>query len=381
MRLTHERPSFGIDSVEVDGGSVAVYEERVTSTPFGTLVRFERDIEASQPRVLIVPGLAGHFGTLVRATVGTLLRDHEVYVADWHNARDVPVSAGPFGLHEYIEHLMDFMAEIGPGAHLMAVCQPGVPVLAATALMAEDRNPAQARSLILMAGPVDARIDPGPVNDFATKISPKLIERTAITTVPRPHPGHGRRVYPGFVQTYGFMNMDPRRHASAFGGLLRLRLAGDEATRTMSFYDEYFTILDIAAEFYLETSRAIFRDHDLARGELRWRGTPGRPAGDLDRPSHDRGAERRDLPAGPDDGGPRSLHRDSGGAKRHHLQAVGHYGVFSGSRFEREIYPELRSSGASWPTSTAASTLRWRLSPRVHDGSPGAPTLARARLG
>jgi polyhydroxyalkanoate depolymerase len=345
LQLTHDRPSFGIDSVEIDGFDIAVRERAVTATPFGTLLHFEKTLDTRQPAVLVVPGLAGHFGTLVRSTVRTLLPDHEVYVADWHNARDVPADAGPFGLDEYIEHLMGFLREIGPGTHMLAVCQPCVPVLAAAALMAEDGDPAEPQSVILMAGPVDARVNPGPVNDFATKTSPKLIERAAITTVPWPHRGHGRRVYPGFLQIVGFMGMAPGRHVSAFKGLFRDIATGadGDAQRTISFYDEYFAVLDIAAEFYLETSRAIFRDHDLARGELRWRGRQVDP-GAISSALLTIEAENDEIcPPGQTFAAQELCTGIPAERKRHHLQpGVGHYGVFSGSRFEQDIYPEIR---------------------------------------
>src|SRR3954454_11317149 len=205
LRLTHERPAFGIDSIVVDGRSMRITERPVASTPFGTLVHFDKHGTEQQPRVLVVAGLAGHFATLLRGTVRTLLPDHDVYITDWHNARDVSPQHGRFGLDEYVEHVIDFLAAIGPGAHLMAVCQPCVPALAAAAVMAEDEHPAEPRSLILMAGPVDARTTPGRLNAFAARNSIARLERSVITTVPRPHRGAGRRVYPGFLQVAGFM--------------------------------------------------------------------------------------------------------------------------------------------------------------------------------
>jgi polyhydroxyalkanoate depolymerase len=280
LRLTHARPRFGIETVRVNGKDFAVREQAVASTAFGTLVRFAKEIEIDQPKVLLVPGLAGHFATLIRATVQAFLPDHDVFVADWHNARDVPVRAGRFGLDEYIAQLIDFLAKIGAGAHLVAVCQPCAPALAAAAIIAEDGHEAQPRSLVLMAGPVDARVNPGPVNRFAAGRSLGLLERTVITTVPWPYEGTGRRVYPGFLQAAGFMGMAPRRHISAFLGLMRDTAAGaeDAAARTREFYEEYFAVLDVTAEFYLDTARAIFQDHDLARGRLRWRGRLVDPA-------------------------------------------------------------------------------------------------------
>jgi poly(3-hydroxybutyrate) depolymerase len=237
-RLTHERPHFGIDAVSVAGNVVAVREEPVQATPFGTLVHFAKELDERQPRVLVLPGLAGHFSILVRGTIRTLLPDHDVYIADWHNARDIPPNEGRFGFDEYIGHIIEFLETIGPGAHLMAVCQPCPAALAAAAIMADDGNPAQPQSLVLMAGPVDARITPGPVNVFAGRQSLRLLERTVIMTVPPPYRGAGRRVYPGFLQVAAFMSMNARRHISAFTGLFRDTLRGNEpaAQRTKDFY-------------------------------------------------------------------------------------------------------------------------------------------------
>ncbi|MDP9347501.1 MAG: polyhydroxyalkanoate depolymerase [Actinomycetota bacterium] len=345
LELTHDRPPYRMDSVELNGWEVPVEEQMVSSTPFGSLVRFHKDTALDQPSVLIVPGLAGHFGTLVRGTIRTMLPDHDVYVADWHNARDVPVAAGRFGLDEYIGHIMDFLMEIGPGAHIVAVCQPAVATLAAAALMAEDGHEAQPSSITLIAGPVDVRVNPGRINRFAERKSLESLERTVITTVPWPHRGAGRRVYPGFLQVMGFMGMDPRRHASAFRDLFGDLARGndEDADRTITFYDEYFAVLDVAAEFYLDSARVVFQDHDLARGCMLWRDRQVDPSritsalltveGELDEmccPGQTEAAHV--LCTGV------SKHR-----KHHHLQpGVGHYGVFNGSRFEREIYPEIR---------------------------------------
>jgi poly(3-hydroxybutyrate) depolymerase len=337
LRITHERPAFGIEGAQ---------EEIVRQTPFGKLLRFNKGRAGTrQPRVLVVPGLAGHFATLVRGTVGTLLPHHDVYITDWHNARDVPVSAGRFGLDEYIEHLISYLDALGPGTHLMAVCQPCPAVLAAAALMAQDDHPAQPRSLTLMAGPVDARVNPGPVNEFATKHKVSDLERRAITTVAWPHKGAGRRVYPGFLQVAGFIGMDPRRHAKAIGGVLRdVALGrGEEAKRVRTFYDQYFAVLDVTAEFYLDTARAVFMDHDLARGELRVRDRLVDP-GAITSPLLTVEAENDEMcPPGQTEAAHDLCTGIPEERRRHHLQqGVGHYGVFTGSRFEREIYPEIK---------------------------------------
>lgn len=350
LEFTHRHPGYGIHSVQVGGEETAVREDVIEQTPFGSLVRFSTAANGGQPRVLVVPGLAGHFGSLIRETVRTLLPEHEVYVADWRNARDVPVDDGRFGLDEYIEHLIGFLEEIGPGCHLMAVCQPCVPALAAAAIMAEDDNPAQPQSVILLAGPVDARINPGRVNKAANRGSLDRLARTVITTVPRPHRGAGRRVYPGFLQASAFMGMAPRRHLSAFTGLFRDVAGGDEAAaqRTTAFYDEYFAVLDITEEFYLETARVIFREHDLARGCLQWRGRQVDP-GSIRTALMTIEAENDEIcPPGQTRAAHDLCRRIPAERKTHHLQAgVGHYGVFSGTRFQAEIYPEIRGFIAS----------------------------------
>jgi poly(3-hydroxybutyrate) depolymerase len=338
LEITHERPAFGIDGAR---------EEIVRETPFGRLLRFNKGRAATrQPRVLVVPGLAGHFATLIRGTVKTLLPHHDVYVTDWRNARDVPVSAGRFGLEEYIEHLVGYLDALGPGTHVVAVCQPCPAVLAAAAVMAQGDNPAQPRSLTLMAGPVDARVNPGRVNRFAADQNLATLERRVITTVAWPHRGAGRRVYPGFLQVAGFLGMDPRRHVRAIGGHLRDAAAGRDADaeRVRTFYDEYFAVLDVTAEFYLDTARAVFMDHDLARGELRWHDGPVDPSA-ITSPLLTIEAEQDELcPPGQTYAAHALCSGIDPARKRHHLQpGVGHYGVFTGSRFEREIYPQIRA--------------------------------------
>jgi poly(3-hydroxybutyrate) depolymerase len=347
LQLTHRRPGFGINAVDVGGEEVAVEERFFAATAFGRVVHFAKAQQPDgQPKVLLLPGLAGHFGTLVRDTVRTMLPDHDVYLADWFNARDVPVQAGRFGLDEFIDHVIDFLRAIGPGTHLMAICQPCAAAVTAAAVMAADEDPAQPASLILLSGPVDARVNPGPVNEAANRYSLKTLERLATTTVPRPHRGAGRQVYPGFLQAMGFLNMAPRRHVNAFAGLLRdVALRRDEAAaRTTSFYDEYFAVLDIAAEFYLETARAVFRDHDLARGRMTWHGQHVEPS--LIRSAlMTVEAENDDMcPPGQTEAAHALCTSIPATRRRHHLQAgVGHYGVFSGSRFQHEIYPQIQS--------------------------------------
>jgi poly(3-hydroxybutyrate) depolymerase len=346
LQLTHVRPNFKIETVQIDGQDVPVQEEVVTRTPFGSLLRFAKDVDLDQPRVLLVPGLAGHFATLIRDTVKTFLPDHDVYVADWHNARDIPTRDGRFGLDEYIGHLIDFLAAIGPGGHLVAVCQPCPTALAAASIMAQDEHEAEPRSLVLMAGPVDARINPGPVDQFAARTPVELLERAVIARVPWPYAGAGRRVYPGFLQATGFMALAPRRHLSAFVDMMRDLGAGndDDASRTLDFYEEYFAVLDVSAEFYLETARTIFQDHDLPRGRMRWRQRQVEPAAIKSALFTVEAQNDTMCPPGQTRAAQDVCTGIPESRKRHLLQpGVGHYGIFSGTRFEQEVYPEIRA--------------------------------------
>jgi poly(3-hydroxybutyrate) depolymerase len=346
-RLTHTRPPFGIEHTIVGGEVTAVSEEAVLTTPFSTLLHFAKDVDVPQPRVLLIAALAGHFSTLLRSTVRSLVADHDVYVTDWHNARDVGLEHGGFGLDDYIAQVIACLEHIGPGAHLMAVCQPCPASLAAAALMAADDNPAQPKSIILMAGPVDTRVSPTEVNDLAHSKPLSWFEQNVIATVPWRYPGAGRRVYPGFLQVSAFVSMNVGRHVSAHVKLYNELMRGDyeEAARIEDFYDEYFAVLDMPAEFYLETIDAVFQRELLARGLLTWRGQPVEPA-----------AIRRSalltIEGEKDDvcgvGQTMAAHGLCPGIKpskqRHHLQpGVGHYGVFSGSRWENQIYPIVRN--------------------------------------
>ena len=348
FRLTHERPAWGIGSVRIDDRDVAVTEEVALDLPFGQLLHFRRDLAVPQPRVLLVAPLSGHFATLLAGTVRTLLRDHEVYVTDWKNARDVPGEAGAFGVDDYIAYLIRFLEHIGPGGHLVAVCQPCVQALAAVAVMSEDRNPATPLSMTLMAGPVDVRESPTTVNDLANDKPLDWFRQNVIATVPARFPGGGRRVYPGFVQLNAFMTMNMERHQAQHRKLYGHLAAGEsaEAERIKEFYDEYFAVLDLTEEFYLETIDRVFQRADLATGDFTYRGRKVNP-----------GAIRHTalltVEGGRDDIcglGQTSMAHDLCSSlrphlKRHHLQAnVGHYGVFNGKRWENEIYPVVRNT-------------------------------------
>jgi polyhydroxyalkanoate depolymerase len=277
--LTHVRPPYGIDSVLVGNEEIAVTEEAAHVTPFGTLLRFRKDVTTEQPRVLLVAPLSGHFATLLRNTVKTMLPEHDVYITDWHNARDAPLSAGRFGFDDYAEHLIKFLEVIGPGAHIVAVCQPCVATLVAAAVMAQTGNPAQPHSMTLMAGPIDCRVNPTKVNELATSKPMSWFEQNLIASVPMRYPGAFRKVYPGFVQLAAFMSMNIDRHVKAHRELYDNLVAGElaKAAATKAFYDEYFAVLDLAAEFYLETVKIVFQDYALAKGELKFRGEQVEP--------------------------------------------------------------------------------------------------------
>jgi len=348
MRITHSRPAWDIKTALVDGHEVAVHEEPVLVAPFGTLLHFRKETGAVHPPVLLAAPLSGHFATLLRETVRTLLRDHDVYVTDWHNARDVPVWQGGFGLDEYTLQLIRFMEAIGPGVHLVAVCQPCVAALSATALMAEDDNPAAPRSLTLMAGPVDCRINPTGVNTLATSKPIEWFKRNLISRVPWPHAGAMRRVYPGFLQLSAFMSMNPARHKEQFKKLFEHLVEGDigKADTIRSFYDEYLAVNDLPAEFYLETVERVFQTYDLPRGELTVGTRKVNPAAIRRTALLTVEGERDDICAVGQTVAAQDL--CSGirpYLKAHHLQAgVGHYGVFSGSKWNSQIYPRVRET-------------------------------------
>jgi polyhydroxyalkanoate depolymerase len=345
--LTHHRPPFGIDRVTVGNREVAVHEQAALTTPFGTLLHFKKDVDTAQPRVLLVAPLSGHFATLLRGTVRTMLPEHDVYVTDWHNARDVPLTQGRFGFDEYIEHLIRFLEAIGPGAHVMAVCQPCVAVLVAAAVMAQTNNAAQPRSMTLMAGPIDTRVNPTKVNELANSKPMSWFEQNLIATVPMRYPGAFRRVYPGFVQLAAFMSMNIERHVKAHRELYDNIANGEheKAEVTKAFYDEYFAVLDLTAEFYLETVRLVFQEHALPTGKLAWQGMPVEPAAIKRTMLLTVEGERDDICAV---GQTVAAHDLCSGLrpylKRHHMQpGVGHYGVFSGNRWNNQIYPLVKN--------------------------------------
>jgi len=345
-RLTHSRPAFGIEQVVCNGQDCGIVEEAVMSTPFATLLHFCKDRALDQPPVLLVAPMSGHFATLLRDTVRTLLQDHDVYITDWHNARDVPLRHGAFGLDDYTHHLIRFLDRIGPGAHLMAICQPCVAALSATALMAQDNHPAQPRSLTLMAGPIDCRINPTAVNELAVSKPLSWFEDQMIHTVPWTQRGAGRRVYPGFVQLMAFMSMNMERHLTAFHTLQSQIAAGESgpAASVKAFYEEYFAVADLPAEFYLETVGKVFQTYDLPRGTLTCRDVVVEPRAIRKTALFTVEGERDDICSVGQTVAAQDLCPSVRPYLRnHHVQTgVGHYGVFSGRRWQNEIYPRVR---------------------------------------
>ena len=349
LRLTHTRPPFGINEIFLGEQRVAIREETILRLPFGTLQHFRKDSAVSlpkQPPVLLAAPLSGHFATLLRDTVRTFLQDHDVFVTDWHNARDVSMRYGDFGLEEHIGYLMRFIATIGPGCHVVAVCQPCVAALAATALLAEDDHPAQPRSLTLMAGPVDCRVNPTRVNRLAESKPLGWFERNLISRVPQVHPGFLRRVYPGFLQLAAFMSMNLERHHQSLQLLSEYLAQGrlEQARPIQDFYDEYLAVNDLPAEFYLETVEKVFQNHELALGKLTWGRRKVDPAAIRRTALMTVEGERDDICSVGQTVAAQDLCRNIRPyLKSHHVQTgVGHYGVFSGRKWSQQIYPRVR---------------------------------------
>ena len=350
--LIHDRPPFGIGQVMVEGRALEVHEEVALELPFGNLVHFRKDSSPVQPRVLLAAPMAGHFPTLLRHTAQTLLADHDVYITDWKSGRDVPLAEGRFGTDEYIDHLTAFFAHIGHqddrGVHGMAVCQPCPSMLATAALMAEDDHPATPKSLTLMAGPVDTSINPTRVNLLANEHPVEWFEQNLITTVPRRYLGAHRRVYPGFLQLSAFMTMNLARHVRAHMDLFSHILKGEivKADANRKFYDEYFSVADLPAEFYLETVCKVFQEQHLARGIATYRNRRIDPRAIRKTSLLTVEGERDDICGlGQTMAAQDLLSSVKPFRKKHYVQAgVGHYGVFSGTKWQNQIYPMVRNT-------------------------------------
>ena len=344
--MSHDRPEYDIAETQVGSRVVRITEMAVTRHPFCTLLHFAKDIPVEQPRVLIIAPMSGHFATLLRGTVEAMLPDHDVFITDWVNARNVPLHHGRFDLDDFIDLMIEFIQVLGPHMHLVAVCQSSVPVLAAVSLMAAAGDPSQPATMTLIGGPIDTRRNPTQVNQFATSRSLGWFERNMIETVPMRYPGAFRRVYPGFLQLLAFMTMKLDRHVSAHFDLFQHLVRGDgkSANATRAFYDEYMSVMDLPADFYLQTVKRVFQDFMLPLGTLTSRGRVIEPR------SIERTAlmtiegEKDDICAVGQTAAAHDLCPGIADAMHnHHVEPhAGHYGIFNGRRWRTEIYPKLR---------------------------------------
>jgi poly(3-hydroxybutyrate) depolymerase len=374
------RPEWRIASTLVGGERVPVMPTMVWQRPFCRLLHFERIFEHKpqrpQPRLLIVAPMSGHFPTLLRGTVEAFLPNHDVYITDWVDAKMVPLSEGGFDLDDYIDYLIDILHTLGGDVHVIAVCQPSVPVLAAVALMEADDDPYVPASMVLMGGPIDTRVNPTIVNNLAQQRGTEWFRHHVITKVPFPNPGFMRDVYPGFLQLNGFMSMNLDRHIEAHKQLFMhlVRGDGDSAGKHKEFYDEYLAVMDLAAEFYLQTVETVFVRHALPDGEMTHRGR-------LVDPSYIRNVSLLTIEGEHDDisgvGQTEAAHRLCSNIPAEHrvhwLQpGVGHYGVFNGSRFRAEIAPRI----ADFVLSTAHASRAMRASLAKRRANGGAMQVA-----
>ncbi|MDB5671937.1 MAG: phaZ [Alphaproteobacteria bacterium] len=337
------KPEFGFDRIIVNGREVAVHEEIALRRPFGQLKHFRREGVEGGPKLLIVAPMSGHYATLLRGTVERMLPGHDVYITDWRDAKLVPTDQGRFDLDDYIDYLIGFLEHIGPGAHMLAVCQPSVPAYAAAAAMSRDKNPARPRSLTMMGGPIDTRKAPTAVNTVATDHPHSWFQRNLIATVPYSYPGSGRAVYPGFMQLAGFMAMNLNDHLTSHWEMFKHLVQGDgeSADSTKGFYEEYRSVCDMTAEFYLQTVDVVFQRHLLPKGEFEHRGVTIDPGALKDVALLAIEGERDDISG---IGQTRAALDISTGLpaklKKYHLaRGVGHYGIFNGSKWREQIAP------------------------------------------
>ena len=338
------KPAFGIDAVEVDGKKRSVRENVVYEKPFGSLRHFRRaGLAKNAPKLLIVAPMSGHYATLLRGTVRRMVERHEVWITDWADAKMVPLSEGHFSLDDYIDYLIEFLRFIGEGTHILAVCQPSVPAFAATAIMGAEKDPCRPVSLTMMGGPVDTRASPTSVNAMAMDRPLSWFESNVIATVPMSYPGAGRKVYPGFLQLAGFLSMNLETHVMSHYEMFKHLTLGDHesAAGTKRFYDEYLSVCDMTAEFYLGTIEAVFQKHSLPRGEFIHRGKPIDPDAIRDTALLAIEGERDDISGVGQTRAALDLaaHLPPEKKKYHLAPEVGHYGIFNGSKWRDRIAP------------------------------------------
>ena len=341
------KPDFGFTEVDVNGRMIPVTEEIILRKPFGQLKRFRRKGAWGQPKLLIVAPMSGHYATLLRGTVERMLPSYDVYITDWRDARLVSLQDGHFDLDDYIDYLIEFLEKIGPRTHVLAVCQPSVPVYAAAALMAADENACRPATLTLMGGPVDTREAPTVVNTVATQRPMAWFEQNVIHTVPVFYPGSGRKVYPGFLQLAGFMAMNLGNHLASHWGMFKQLIDGDDesADATKAFYEEYRSVCDMTAEFYLQTIDVVFQRHLLPKGELMHRGRKVDPAAIKDIAILAVEGERDDISGLGQTKAALTLATALGADHKKYLiaEGVGHYGIFNGRRWREKIAPVVES--------------------------------------
>jgi len=345
----YEKPSFGITSVDIDGKRVSVIEDIELEKPFCKLLHFRKESrnnkQTKQPKILLVAPLSGHHATLLRDTGKTLLTEHDVYITDWTDARMVAMEHGAFHLHDYVYYVQDFIRHLGPNLNVISVCQPTVPVLAAISLMASNKEPNLPKTMVMMGGPIDPRKAPTQVNDLATNKPFSWFENNVIYSVPPNYPGYGRRVYPGFLQHAGFVAMNPKRHAqSHWEFYLHLREGDNEsAEEHRKFYDEYNAVLDMPAEYYLETIKTVFQDHALPLGTWEVEGQLVRPQDIKDVALLTIEGELDDISGLGQTRAAHELCAHIPKEMKQHFTApkCGHYGIFSGRRWREVIAPKI----------------------------------------
>ena len=337
------KPDYGLATTTVDGRDVAVREEIVVRKPFGQLKRFVREGVEGGPKLLIVAPMSGHYATLLRGTVERMLQSADVYVTDWRDAKLVPLADGSFDLDDYVDYLVEFLEAMGPGSHMLAVCQPSVPAYATAALMSAQAHPCRPRTLTMMGGPVDTREAPTAVNTLATERPFAWFQQNVIATVPSAYPGGGRRVYPGFLQLAGFMSMNLGNHMTSHWEMFKhlVRGDGESADVTKDFYEEYRSVCDMTAEFYLQTIDVVFQRHALPKGEYIHRGERIDPAAIVDIALLAIEGERDDISGLGQTKAALTLATALPETKKRYLMAegVGHYGIFNGSKWRDRIAP------------------------------------------
>lgn len=347
------RPEFGLNSTEVAGKKIPVQEEVIVEKPFCSLLHFKRKTKRKDPQVLVVAPMSGHYATLLRGTVQGLLPHHDVYITDWEDARQVPLSKGGFDFDDYVTYLREFISLLGPKTHIIAVCQPAVPVLAAVSLMASDNDPNQPLSMILMGGPIDTRVSKTEVTQLAETRPLKWFENKVLYHVPFHYPGAHRRVYPGFLQLSGFMSMNLDTHLGSHMKFFQHLVEGDgeSSEKHRKFYDEYLSVMDIPAEFYLQTVAEVFQKHSLPRGCMKWRDPVTGHLVDVRPQDIEKTAlltvegELDDISArGQTTAAHELCYSLSQKKQYHHFQlGCGHYGIFNGSRWREQIMPRIRN--------------------------------------